>query len=99
MRTIETELEEYLKERESTDNELLKFWQAKKMKYPHLYKIVVLYAHIPFTEVNVERLFSNVKFLLNPLRLSLADRTINDIMLIRMNIKLFENKVLPLSLS
>ena len=97
--TLETELQEYMKEKIPTSGNLLAFWQEKQKKYPRLYVFAALYCQVPFTEVDVERLFSNVSFLLHPLRLSMLASTINDIMIVRMNIKLFEDRQLLLSLS
>lgn len=93
---IEYELQNYLKEKIPTDEKLMPFWKTKKKQYANLYKVASLFFQIPFTEVNVERLFSNVKFILDPLRMSLTDETLNDIMLIRMNIHLFETNEIPL---
>lgn len=90
--TLEQELRGYLAEKKMSPTEnILKFWNGNQSVYPQLYKLATLFFQIPMTEVNVERLFSHVKFILDPLRVNLGAELLNEIMLIRMNIHLFEN--------
>lgn len=46
---------------------VLKFWQDNKNHYPDLFRIAVIVLAVPATQVSVERLFSQLQFVLDPL--------------------------------
>lgn len=96
--SFQAEIEDYQKEKILITENVLLFWQKNKKKYKSLYRIACVYYQIPMTEVDVERLFSHVSFILNPLHASMSLEILNAIILIRLNCKLFEEKRLPLSL-
>lgn len=68
------------------------FWQQPNIKkrYPELYQLSVLVNAVPVTQVTVERAFSIVAFILSSRRCKLSEKTLNDILLIRLNKQLFE---------
>lgn len=71
-------------ERLKATEDAFKFWANKKYLYP-------LFA-IPITEVSVERLFSNVHFIINPLRtrLNINENHLNNILFVRSNFQLID---------
>jgi len=84
--TIQDELDSFIKEPTlAEDADILQFWKEKRLQYPILYRIAGLFNQIPMSEVNIERLFSNLSFILNNLRTSLTGSILNDIILIRSN--------------
>ncbi|KAH9636407.1 hypothetical protein HF086_006167 [Spodoptera exigua] len=70
---------------------ILTHWVSKGASIdPSLMKVVNVVFAAPATQVSVERLFSSVKFILNPLRSNMSGSLLKDIMLIRSNPDLFE---------
>lgn len=76
-------------ERQPLDTDVLKFWEAKKNTDPQLFSLAMVVFAVPATQVSVERLFSHLKFILNPLRSCLKSKIIDDILMLR---KYFENE-------
>jgi hypothetical protein len=72
---------------ESSSSDVFKFWNEHSSDFPKLAQIALAIFSIPLTEVDVERLFSNLKFILDNHRTALTDEILNAIMLIRMNKK------------
>ncbi|KYN08223.1 hypothetical protein ALC62_00798 [Cyphomyrmex costatus] len=66
---------------------ILQFWKKNKRSMPDLYKLANIVLAVPSTKVSVERLFSSLKYILSPLRSNLNENIINDILLIRANVK------------
>lgn len=68
------------------------FWKQMnlKKKYPELYQLAVLVNAVPVTQVTVERAFSIVAFILSSRRCQLAEKTLSDILLVRLNKQLFQ---------
>ena len=98
--SLKSELKVYLNEKKmGLKEKVLSFWEKNKTKYKRLYKIAAVYHQIPVTEVSVERLFSHVKFLLNPLRSTLSASLLDDILLLRLNFELYEKKKIPIVLN
>ena len=64
---------------------ILKFWERNKGTYPDLFRVAVVILSVPGTQVTVERLFSQLKFILNYLRNSLDADIIDDILLLKAN--------------
>lgn len=95
MNTLDREIEEYFDEASlHEDSDVLTYWDRRKKQYPFLYKITSLLFQIPIAEVNCERLFSNLKFILNYLRTSLGPETLNDLLLIRSNFHILDRSFL-----
>ena len=95
--TLERELKELaLEGKMNSKDKLIPFWEARQKTYGCLYKIVAVYFQIPITEVDVERLFSHVSFILNALRTHLTGNLLNDIILIRLNFDIISNSDFPL---
>lgn len=61
------------------------FWSAKKNFYPEVYELYVILAGVPCTQVEVERLFSALKWILSDRRNRMAAELISNILLIRCN--------------
>lgn len=75
---------------DSSQETVLNFWNSQKKNYPILYQVSQVVFSIPGTQVSVERLFSEMKFVINDLRASLLAESIDDIMLVRRNFSLLE---------
>jgi len=94
---LESELQEYCLVRLTSSKEnVLKYRKDHRDTYPVLYKLATLFFQIAMTEVDVERLFSQVHFILDSLHLCLSDETLDEIMLIRCNFELFQTLKIPL---
>jgi len=90
--SLEEEILTYKKQPRISPNEsVLKFWEQKKALLPKLYEVVQTLFGMAITEVNVERLFSNVKFILNPLRTRLSAANLQNILFIRVNFDLIKS--------
>lgn len=95
--SLQAEIINYRKETKADrGTSLLSFWQIKKKLYERLYKLAALFFQVAVTEVDVERLFSHVHFILNYLRTRLGDEIFDDIMIVRMNFQHFEDGELRL---
>lgn len=55
------------------------------MEYPELYEIAMVILAVPTTQVSVERTFSTLKLILSDLRSSLSDKTLQNILLVKLN--------------
>jgi len=76
----------FLKQRRlSKSTDIIKWWSESSEKFPELFTISQVALCVPATQVSVERLFSSVKFIMNPLRNRLDMKTLNAIMLLRTN--------------
>ena len=72
-----------------TDSDVFSYWKEKKESWKELYELACIFNGIPCTQVSVERLFSGLKFILNPYRLRLKNDMVSDILLLRNNRKLW----------
>jgi len=76
----------FLKQRRlSKSTDIIKWWSESSEKFPELFTISQVALCVPATQVSVGRLFSSVKFIMNPLRNRLDMKTLNAIMLLRTN--------------
>lgn len=67
------------------------FWKNMKTLHPELYQLAnVIFAVLP-TQVSVERLFSDLKFVLSSYRTNIGSKNLENQLLIHTN-KLFEKK-------
>lgn len=69
---------------QSSDN-ILEYWNLNKNSKPELYQLSQILMAVPATQVSVERLFSNLAFIYNPLRSRLSENVLETIILIRSN--------------
>ncbi|XP_024892141.1 uncharacterized protein LOC112467670 [Temnothorax curvispinosus] len=72
-------------ERIKYEEDIFLYWEKKKVTCPELYELAVTVLALPVTQVSVERLFSNLKFILNYLRNKMSCTLLNDILLVRCN--------------
>lgn len=71
----------------SMKESVIEFWNTHE-DHSQLFELATNLLAVPGTQVSVERLFSSLKFVVNDYRLSLSDRNIADIMLIKCNRKI-----------
>ncbi|CAI6355747.1 unnamed protein product [Macrosiphum euphorbiae] len=67
------------------DENILSYWENKKIECPELYELSQVVMAVPTTQVSVERSFSSLKFVLGDLRSNLGSELLEKIMLIRAN--------------
>ena len=65
--------------------DVLQFWETQRMIQPELYLLATTVLAIPSAQVSVERLFSSLGFILNPLRFNLGSERIDDILILHGN--------------
>lgn len=65
--------------------DLLHYWERRKISDPELYLLAIIVNAVPMTQVSVERLFSAMKFIYSDLRANLDPQLTEDILLIRCN--------------
>lgn len=66
------------------------YWLARKQQEPIIYALSsIINASAP-TQTSVERAFSGLNFILNPLRTTMRDDHLEQVLLIRLNKDLFE---------
>ncbi|XP_046389430.1 uncharacterized protein LOC124158293 [Ischnura elegans] len=89
--SIKTLLEEFSGvPRISKSQNILLYWESQKSKKPELYALANVALALPMTQVSVERIFSNLKFVLSVLRGKLCPQVVEDVLLVRCN-KLFKD--------
>lgn len=69
---------------------VLKYWDQKKITHPELSELASMALAVPVTQVSVERLFSSLKFMLDPLRMRLTGSFVDDLLIIRNNTLMME---------
>lgn len=87
---IEKKLREYaLLKRSSLSQHAIQYWSDRKSLHKELYKLSMITNSVPITQVSVERAFSSLAFILSPLRNSLGEDTLENILIIRLNKDVF----------
>ena len=90
---IEIEVSQYLNlPIENVNSSPLQFWFDNSTMFPILSQICSTSLIVPATQVSVESLFSDLAFIMSPLRSRLLDRSLKNILLIRKNRDIF-NKI------
>ena len=69
----------------NTTSSALDYWHCNSLKYPHLYELHLLHHSIPATSAAMERHFSAAGYIVNPRRNSLADSSLEAMMMARCN--------------
>lgn len=88
--TVRDLLNEFLKEKRVALHEnVLQWWEDRRNIRPQFYIVAKVLLAIPATQVSVERLFSGVKFIMNPSRNRLEEDSLNAILVLRTNKDLF----------
>ena len=64
---------------------VIKWWYERRDAYKELFSVAEVIFSVPSTEVSVERLFSQLRFILDPLRTSLSDEHVNEILVLKTN--------------
>jgi len=82
------EFELYLADK--TASSILDFWHSNSLKYPHLYELHLLHHSIPATSAAMDRHFSAAGYIVSPRRSSLADSSLEAMLMARCNRDLLE---------
>lgn len=83
--SIEQIIENFDGKRESFKTSVLEYWEQNKNVTPELYKISQIIFAIPPTQSSVERTFSALRIILTSYRTNLADKCLQNILLINAN--------------
>ncbi|XP_058817748.1 uncharacterized protein LOC131681060 [Topomyia yanbarensis] len=68
-------------------------WIDRKDSHPELYSVAMVVLAVPSNQVSVERAFSALGLILTNLRTGLGDDTLANILMIKLNKKLFEQTI------
>lgn len=91
---LERELFDFESEpRISPKTNIIEFWDHIKIKYENLYRLAVVIMAIPSSQTTVERAFSTLSFILQPLRNRLSNDTLANILLIKTNEGLLDDLI------
>lgn len=66
-------------------------WMGRKTSHPQLYEVAKVIFAVPSTQVSVERAFSALGLVLTERRTRLSETSLSNILLIKLNIWLFDN--------
>ena len=69
----------------SKDKKILEWWENHKMEIPLLYEASQVVFAVPATQVSVERAFSALKLILQPQRVHLNSKSLQNILFVRLN--------------
>lgn len=86
---IERELELFDPESMSTDKCIIEFWNSQEKQHKNLYTLAKCIYAIPPTEVEIERDFSQLNFILTQRRQNLSEENLEAILHIHLNKDLF----------
>lgn len=84
-------LEDFWNVRAPLNSSILDFWEKNKNSRPELYKLATVIFAVPPTQTTVERAFSTLALTLTSHRTKMSDDTLQNILLIRLNIGLEDN--------
>ncbi|XP_062549894.1 uncharacterized protein LOC134214559 [Armigeres subalbatus] len=68
-------------------------WLARKRTHPELYAVAMVVLAAPSNQVSVERAFSALALVLSDLRTGLAEKTLEEILLVKLNREIFQKVV------
>lgn len=73
------------------------FWKSRKSSHPELYQVASLIFSVPSNQVSVERAFSALRLVLADQRTSLGEEMLEIILLLKLNIQLFNEVLIELT--
>lgn len=85
-------LEDFYGQKEQLSVNILDYWNNHRNKWPELYKLASVVFAIPPTQTTVERAFSSLVLILTARRTRLHGDILQNILLVRLNSKLFKKK-------
>lgn len=83
-----------VEERHSHNYDVWNHWIARKLTHPELYEVAMVVLATPSSQASVERAFSALALILTDTRTGLGEKTLSNILTIKLNRELFQ-KVLP----
>ena len=77
----------------SLNANILEIWNSDSTRAQHLHicTLAQIVMSVPATQVLVEQIFSQLKYILNDLRMRLSEENVSDILLLRCNSNNFES--------
>lgn len=95
--SIQTLLQNFDGKRAPMHTKVIEYWNANKTTYPEQYKLSCVIFAVPATQSSVERAFSALLIILTSRRNRLGDKTLQNLLLIRLNNilykKMFSHKI------
>lgn len=82
---IKTIIKKIIGTREPLTTPVFDYWRENMETKPELYKLATVIHSVPPTQTSVERAFSAMALILNPLRTRLSDKNLENMLLIRLN--------------
>lgn len=76
-------------QRQPSQTNVIKYWYEKRHEEPEIYLLSEIIFAIPSSQTTVERAFSVLAYILNPLRNRLSDEMLENILLLKCNRDLF----------
>lgn len=77
--------------------DILQYWESQKFTSPIIYRLAKVVLAAPSTQVSVERAFSALKLVLTDMRMRLSEKSIENLMLLKLNPDLHYNVANALS--
>ncbi|KAK3929378.1 Putative AC9 transposase [Frankliniella fusca] len=84
-RSVEDELDRYLREPIGNDSDIRDWWKQRRERFPRLYRLALQLLVIPATSASAEREFSEAGHVFRQKRLTLNPNTASDILLVHSN--------------
>lgn len=82
---------QYLANRLNSKENVLEFWEKEWNTFPNLAQLAMITLAAPGTQVSVEQLFSQLKFIMNDQRETLTPTNLENILLVRCNFEHLDN--------
>lgn len=82
---IKTIIKKFIGTREPLTTPVFDYWRKNMETKPELYKLATVIHSVPPTQTSVERAFSAMALILNPLKTRLSDKNLENMLLIRLN--------------
>lgn len=70
--------------------DILKYWESQKITSPILYRLAMVVLAAPSTQVSVERAFSGLKLILTDHRMRLTEKSVENLLVLKLNSDLLE---------
>lgn len=70
---------------------ILKYWESQRITSPIIYRLAMVVLAAPSTQVSVERAFSGLKLILTDHRMRLTEKSVENLLVLKLNSDLLEN--------
>lgn len=92
--TFNTQLRQIeLESRQSYQYDVWNHWLTRKQTHPEFFAVAMVVLATPSNQVSVERAFSALALVLSDLRTGIAEKTLEEILLVKLNRSVFQNVI------